>query len=146
MRNKNFLASSTAVVECPAGTESPRPADPGKPPAGEVAVERYLSEEVVLRTSNPEPALLVLNDSYALGWTATVDGVETPILPANFFVRGVWLQPGEHQVRFTYRQPGLRSGAALAAGGLLILLGFALFERKRRRTKFVTSPPRTVTA
>lgn len=97
-------------------------ATPAEAPAGEVRWTLDAIDELVLEAEVQRPAILVLNDLAAPGWTATVDGVPTPIGVANALVRAVPLQPGRHEVRFEYAVPGLRTGLALAALALLVAL------------------------
>ena len=108
------------------------PLPPGyRPPRGEVLFLHDEPEEVALRAVSDRPALLVLSDALAPGWTATVDGKPAEILPANYLVRGVWVGAGEHTVLFRYRTPGLRQGWAILAVGGLALAGWALARRRR---------------
>jgi hypothetical protein len=72
------------------------------------------------------PGILVLDDRWAPGWDATVDGAPTPVLRVDGILRGVLLSPGDHQVIFNYRPAGLWWGslmALLAAVVLIILVG-----------------------
>ena len=69
------------------------------------------------------PGLVVLADTFAHGWTATVDGVPAPILATNHLFRGVPAPAGMHVVRFAYRPRSLWLGAALT---LASALGLAL--------------------
>jgi hypothetical protein len=48
------------------------------------------------------PAVLVTRDSFAPGWTATVDGEEADVLRANGKHRAVPLVAGRHRVRLRY--------------------------------------------
>jgi hypothetical protein len=77
-------------------------------------------------------ALLVLNDLFAPGWTATVDDVPAAIVRANWVVRGVWLERGQHRVQFRYRTPGLRLGVLLALAGAVGLGAWGAFGRFAR--------------
>ena len=121
------IASPRSVVEgeVPAGQA---------PPRGEV---RFLADEperVVVETTSDRGALLVLNDMYAVGWSAAVDGRPAAILPANFLARGVWVEAGRHAVAFTYRTPMLREGwAILGASALALAAAGAQGLRARRR-------------
>jgi hypothetical protein len=69
------------------------------------------------------PGLVVLADTFARGWRATVDGHAAPILATNHLFRGVPTPAGAHVVRFEYRPRGVRIGAALT---LASALGLAL--------------------
>ena len=118
-------ASSRTVVE--------GPVPPGyAPPTGEARVVIDEPERVEVRTRSDRPALLVLDDAFADGWTAQVDGRPTEILPTNYLARGVWVDGGEHAVTFSYRTPMLREGWALfLAGGLSLAASAALRARRR---------------
>jgi uncharacterized membrane protein YfhO len=74
-------------------------------------------------------ALLVLDDAFAPGWSASVDGAAAEILPANYLARGVWVPAGAHQVVFEYRTPGLREGWAVLAAGVAVIAAWALRRR-----------------
>ncbi len=100
--------------------EGPVPPD-YRPPAGEARLVTDLPERVDVETASGGPVLLVLNDAYAAGWRATVDGRLAEILPANYLARGVWVPAGAHRVEFAYRTPGLREGwAVFLLGGLVL--------------------------
>jgi hypothetical protein len=111
--------------------EGPVPAGLGDG-EGQAAIEAETAGRVRISARSARSALLVLNDTWAPGWTARVDGAPAPILRANDLVRGVSLPPGEHQVLFEYRTPGLRAGAAVALAWALGLAVLAWRERRRR--------------
>ena len=75
-----------------------------------------------------EAGLLVFTIPYDKGFTATVDGQETEIIPCDVAFMSVWVEPGEHEIEFVYRTRGLYLGAAMslmaaaALGMYLILL------------------------
>jgi hypothetical protein len=100
------------------------------PGAGEAAVVEDAGERVTVATRSDGAALLVLNDVFAEGWSATVDGRPAAILPANYLARGVWVPAGEHRVRFSYRTPGLFEGALLLLLGLLAVAAWAWRGRR----------------
>jgi Bacterial membrane protein YfhO len=69
---------------------------------------------------------LVTRDSYAAGWTASVDGALVGVLRANGKHRAVPVPAGEHEVTLRYRAPGLVPGllitlVALGAVSVLVL-------------------------
>jgi hypothetical protein len=105
--------------------------DPALPPLdGETAlglvpaeVVSYAPEEVRIKTRAPAPAYLVLSDSFYPGWTALVDGQPAPIFRANFLIRAVRVEAGDHEVVFRYhpRSYYWGRGISLAAWVLFIL-------------------------
>jgi uncharacterized membrane protein YfhO len=108
------------------------PVPPGlAAPLGEVRFLEDRPERITLEAVTDRPSLLVLSDQHAPGWAATIDGRPAAILRANLLARGVWLEPGIHVVRFTYRTPGLLAGTILAAVLLALLGGWALIRRRR---------------
>jgi hypothetical protein len=93
---------------------------------------RYPSNHrVEIRVRTPDPALLVLNDLYEAGWTASVDGEARDIVPVNLVSRGVFLEAGEHEVEMDYRPPGLVAGALLSGVCGAGLLAGLVWQRQR---------------
>ena len=69
------------------------------------------------------------------GWTASVDGHTAPLLPADEAMSAVYLTSGHHVVELSYAAPGLRTGAAISAISLLVLLVGASSAVVRRRSR-----------
>lgn len=106
------------VVEDPA-----RPLAPNVAASGSAAIEVDLPEEVVVATRSEGPAYLVLADTFDPGWSATVDGKPTPIVPAYVAFRAVYLPAGEHRVAFHYTPAGFHLGLAATLLGTLLGVG-----------------------
>ena len=62
--------------------------------------------------------LLVFTDSWAPGWSATIDGVPTPVLRVNNAIRGVMVPAGEHALQWRYRPRFLAPLLGLLVAGL----------------------------
>lgn len=75
--------------------------------------------------------LLVLSIPYQKGWTAYVDGKETDIKKANLMYSGLFLEPGDHDIRLEFRRPGITASLCLSAAGIVIFI-IALIIRRRR--------------
>jgi hypothetical protein len=91
------------------------------------AVVRYPdSSSVEIEVATARPGILVLADACAPGWTARVDGEPTPWFCADYYARGLELDPGHHVVRFAYRTPALRWGLALSAAAALALAAWGV--------------------
>ncbi len=123
-----FVLEADHVATARSVVEAPLPAG-YRPPRGEARVAVDEPTRVELEASADAPALLILNDVFADGWGATVDGAPAPILPANYLARGVWIGPGAHRVAFTYRTPWLRESWLLV---LAFALGAAGWAWRRR--------------
>jgi hypothetical protein len=91
----------------------------------------YASQEVLIDAPVERPALLVLNDSDYPSWKVYVDGRRSHWITANYLFRGVLLQPGRHLVRFAYEPASFATGAAISGGGLVCLVGFVAWRRRR---------------
>ncbi|MDB5096803.1 MAG: hypothetical protein JWM80_1224 [Cyanobacteria bacterium RYN_339] len=91
-------------------------------PITPAVVERRSANTVVVRAHASQPGMLVLAETYAAGWRATVDGRTTAIVPADVLFRGVPIPAGEHVVAFTYAPLPVYAGLALSLWGLLLAL------------------------
>ncbi len=78
-----------------------------------------VSERYVVETDGP--GVLVMRDSYARGWTATVEGRAASVLRANGKHRAVPVSAGRHEVNLHYRPAGLEAGVVLTALSLAVL-------------------------
>jgi hypothetical protein len=102
---------------------------------GEASLIRDDATAIDVRARATGEGLLVLNDLHAPGWSATVDGVERPIVAANYLARGVWIPAGEHVVRFRYRTPGLAAGVVAALLAAAAIAAWALARRWAARRR-----------
>jgi Bacterial membrane protein YfhO len=107
-----------------------RPADP------EVRVDAYHCNAMTLSVDAPRPGLVYVADSFFDGWTATVNGKDVGIMPANYAFRAVEVPEGRSQIEFRYWLPGLTAGltVTLTSATLLVAL-VALLESPRRRAQ-----------
>jgi len=135
---RDFQSGEVDVIESP-DFNLPKPALAGSAePAldGSAEIERYAPEEVVVRVTTLQPAVLVLLDSFATGWRAVLDGGdEIPILRANALVRSVVVPEGIHVVTFRYHSPLLLLGEVATFFGTVICLGLIAHERYMRLQK-----------
>jgi uncharacterized membrane protein YfhO len=113
---------------------------PGEPHVGAAAPGdsvRFVEDgdaEVTLDVESAGGGRLVLLDAYFPGWTATVNGADVGIAPANGAFRSVAVPAGRSRVEFAYRPLSVYAGAAISVVAWLALLGIALVARRRRRT------------
>ena len=103
-------------------------------PEGTAEVLRYEPERVEVSVDARAPALVLLNDTWDAGWSATVDGAKVISLAAFGALRAVAVPAGTHVVEWRYRTPGLAAGAAVSLASLA-LLALLLFWPRRAKAE-----------
>ena len=71
--------------------------------------------------SLPETRILQLAIPWSQGWTALIDGRETPLLKSDILYMAVVLPEGDHTVVLTYRTPYLKEGFFVSAVSMILL-------------------------
>jgi hypothetical protein len=97
-------------------------------PNGRCRIVRDESTRLKIAVTNGEPALLVVNDYYYPGWTATIQTAgssqrSAKIYRVNRVMRGVFLPAGEHQLEMTYRPAMFRVGAWISFFAWIAVVG-----------------------
>jgi hypothetical protein len=109
----------------------------GKDSAAHVVLTQYGLDDISFASENSKPGLAVFSDIYyQYGWNAYVDGVETPILKANYVLRAVPVPAGKHKIEFHFRPHSYYSGAKMAMIGsifILLLCAGALVQWARNK-------------
>jgi Bacterial membrane protein YfhO len=116
---------------------------PAGPLTGSARVTTHEPDRVVVQATASRPALMVLADNYYAGWTARVDGRETPVVRTNHTLRGVQIPAGSHTVEFIFHPADLYTGFYLYLAGFGLLAAYAVFllVRGRRRDEDVEPQP-----
>lgn len=92
-----------------------------------VTLLNYHPEGSVYKTQSEKDGMLVISEVwYAEGWTAYVDGEETPLFRANYILRAIELPSGEHTVELKFELPGRKLAGLVNGIGSLLLLMFLL--------------------
>lgn len=113
-------------------TPDPAPAPTDAPlPVPEFVTDGL--DQVVLRTNAAVPAVLVLADMAAPGWSVEVDGRAAKLLTADLALRAVAVPAGSHTVTFRYRDASYRTGLTLTMIGVILTLGFVAVSFLPRR-------------
>jgi hypothetical protein len=134
-----FDPAVSAVVEA-----DPEISSVAGTPPGSASYTEASPEDVRIDAVANGPSLVVVRNSWAPGWHATVDGRPTPMVRADFFLQAVPVLAGEHVVRLVYREPAIGAGLLASA---VVWLGFAgvlagAVALARRRTTPGPAPPR----
>jgi hypothetical protein len=126
-------ALAFVLAGAPGGRTAVEGPVPGAGGSGEVRVARDDPTHVELEVAAVAPAVLVLNDAWAPGWSATVDGTPAPVLRADWLARAVAVPEGRHRVAFRYRTPLLLEGAATAGALAMGVAAWVALRAARRR-------------
>jgi hypothetical protein len=107
-----------------------QPSFPSSPNAQDdpaVHIDAYHRNSVTISVTAPRSGLVYASESFFDGWTARLNGVPAPILPANYAFRAVAVPAGSSRVEFRYWPPGLTAGLAVSGISLLLLAGLVLW-------------------
>ena len=78
-----------------------------------------------------EAGLVVFTIPHDKGFSATVDGAKTEIIPCDVSFMGIWVEPGEHEIVFTYRTRMLTLGIVMSAMAAAVLGAYVILAKKR---------------
>ncbi len=114
-----------------------QPSDSLREFVGDIRLTEYRPNRLKYEYEASEPAIALFSEIYYdKGWTARVDGVESPAFRANYVLRGMQLPAGRHTVEWEFRAPAWSAveGVTLCCsllilGGCLAVLGIALRKK-----------------
>lgn len=119
-----FEPKGEALLQCPAPLEWPSTERTASTGPGTVQLTHYAPTRIEADVNARTDSVLVLNDAFYPGWTATVDDQPEPILQANGLVRAVRVPSGTHRVTFTYVPPFFWASCLVALIALaLVFIG-----------------------
>lgn len=95
------------------------------------SIIKYTPNEVLINAHLEHAGFLVLSDAFHPDWKVIVDGREERIFQTDYLLRSVFLEGGQHKVRFVFRPLSFYLGGIVSLVALLIL--FSLFFRHRLR-------------
>jgi len=108
---------------------------------GTVTMTKQTDREELLEVDATGSHILVDNDTYYPGWHAYVDGVETPIFPANIRYRAIIVPEGHHVVRFIYTPTMFVFGAWVSGISYVVFIaGACLLSFSERRNESKVQP------
>ena len=97
----------------------------------EASITQYAPKHITVKTRSTAPGILLLNDRWHPDWKVTVDGQSTPLLRANFLMRGVSVAAGDHTVEYRFDPPHQTLWVSLAAVATgLLLVGILILAPK----------------
>jgi hypothetical protein len=138
LRDPNFDLRSVLLL----GREA-MPAEPQsrvRTPKGPATVEyrRPDSDHIESTVTTGRSGYLRVIESWDPGWSATVDGLTVPVVPAMDALLAVPISPGTHEVRFIYRTPGVIAGQTISIISVTLLFGLMGFLRMKKKIESQT--------
>jgi len=128
VRLKNIDLGKTALIE-EESPFSPRPPAVAESPAN-ITVTHYEPQDISLSVTMPREGLLVQGEIYYPGWKVWIDGRPGKIYRVDHILRGVFLSPGEHRLRWRYQSPVVISGLMITLFTLVaVAAGLCWFGR-----------------
>lgn len=94
-------------------------------PAEVFGYVRNSAQRVRLKVRTSTPAMLVLSEVWYPGWSVKLNGNPARLLRVDGALRGVFVEPGEWQVEFSYRPAHFYPALAAGIGSLLLMVGLA---------------------
>lgn len=93
------------------------------PGGGEISLTEYSPNRMAYSCSSPSGGLAVFSEIYyPAGWKAFVDGKESKILRADYVLRALEIEEGDHNIEFIYAPESFRTGEAISAASSLAIL------------------------
>lgn len=99
---------------------------------GRVLSSREELAALDLVVESDRTSVLLVRDTYDIGWNATVGGLPAPVLRADGRHRAVPIPAGRSQVALRYSPPRFASGVALSLASAVLAAGLAFRGRKIR--------------
>ena len=108
------------------------PSNPFVPPdslvTGSMAkIVDYEIDKFKVEVDMKEPGFLVISDNYYPAWKAYVGGKKTKVYKADYTLRAVWLEKGQHKVEFVFDSSYLKLGATISFLSFLFVLGAIIY-------------------
>jgi uncharacterized membrane protein YfhO len=81
----------------------------------EFTVTKADSDQYVFEVDATRGSWLFIADNMYPGWTATLDGLPTPLFAAQLMGKAVWVPAGEHRVEVRFKSLSFQLGLAITA-------------------------------
>ena len=104
-----------------------------------VVSTNYTPNRLDLRSDSPSSTILLLSELYYPGWKAYVDNKDVPILRADYLLRAVKLDAGQHSITVIYRPMSLYIGSIITIFTILLLIPISLFLRRKKKSQLQNS-------
>ncbi len=137
MNREEFDPAGTALLETDPGRTLPPVTGI---PAWSAEIREYRNDRIGLAVRTDRDGMLVLSEMYYPGWTATVDGAETPVHRTDYNLRGLFVPAGTHTVEVRFTPAALARGLWITLGTLLLCAAGIVLPLTQRRSARAPEP------
>ncbi len=96
-------------------------------------VEEFSPNDIIISVKTITDGYLYYADGWSKYWQAFDNGKEIPVFVANYNSKAVFLDKGDHLVRFVFNPRHYRIGLAAYYAGLVISIGIIIFLLVKNR-------------
>ena len=119
----NFNPRDTAIAD--KREQSKLIYTPQRDSSSRITLVENRNDYIIYKSSSKTNGIAVFSEVYyPYGWTATIDGKETPIAKVNYVLRALSVPAGEHTIEFRFEPSSFTIGdrISLIVGILSILI------------------------
>jgi len=104
---------------------------------GSATITSYNLNSITINVSTSRRAILVLSEIYYPGWYAYVNGMPAHVYRANWCLRAIEIEPGEHTVVFEFKPASFRTGLWISLFSIALSLAIVYFSSRRAARAFL---------
>lgn len=90
------------------------------------------NDTVTMEITVPCRTLWILNDAWYPGWKVYDHGAELPLWRANYLFRGVFLEAGQHSLRYVYQPPRFTVACVISLATVGLMVGLIILSRSTK--------------
>lgn len=99
--------------------------------SGDLVIKSYKSNEVIIESNLNKENIVMLSDTFYVGWKAKINGHQEEVLLADGIYRAVIVPAGKAEIKFYYDPDSFKYGSLITLISLVIL-PFACFVLRRK--------------
>ncbi|MDD5528426.1 MAG: YfhO family protein [bacterium] len=100
-----------------------------------VKIDKYTPNKIICTANLAIPGFLILSDNWHPDWKVYVDGKKDKLYVADYILRGVQLDKGEHKIEFVYDSFYFKLGALISLLASLLFIGIIVIKIRSIRLK-----------
>lgn len=90
---------------------------------GEIILKTYAPDNLVYESQNNADGFAVFSEIfYDKGWKAFIDGKEAEIVKTNYFLRGLYIPKGKHEIVFKFQPEIIKTGSIVALSSNIVFI------------------------